>query len=169
MNAYEANRNWSDRFIPHIKQLVGPHLLDTAPILEDQQRNTDLIVLRMRDTRIACRVRKAGYASRYPCDITLRATTPSGGRTELRKVIEGWGDLMFYGFAADDYSDQIDRWILGDLNAFRGWVHFEVVRLGVMPGVLKDNGDGTTFRAFNYRDIPNFVLASSDVGVGTLF
>jgi hypothetical protein len=169
MSSYVDNRNWSDKFMPHIKQLIGPHLLDEAPIEEDRNHNTDLTVLRMQTTRIACRVRTSWYAKSYRFDITLRSRTATGDRSELHKVAQGWGDLMFYGFAADDSGNQIGCWVLGDLNALRGWMHQHTVRHGRLPGTTNTNYDGTMFQAFDYREIPDFVMAVGDTMAPSLF
>ena len=165
---YRDDRSWSDRYLPAIRQLVGPHLLIPAPIELDTQQATDLIVLRARDMMIACRVRRHGYVDIYPFDITLRSKRDSGSRTELEKIVEGWGDWMFYGHAAAT-GDGIERWYLLDLHQWRR----EFVREGLRSALKKDakyrgviqprsNGDGTHFVAFDVRRFPAaLVIASS--------
>ena len=59
---------------------------------EDAERNTDLIVLKLDAVRIACRVRNHEYITRYGDEFTIRAERPSGVKTELAKIIDGWGD-----------------------------------------------------------------------------
>lgn len=165
---YRDDRSWSDRYLPAIRQLVGPHLLIPAPIELDTQQATDLIVLRARDMMIACRVRRYGYVDRYPFDITLRSKRDTGSRTELEKIVEGWGDWMFYGHSAAT-GDAIERWYLLDLHQWRR----EFVREGLRSALKKDakyrgviqpqsNGDGTHFVAFDVRRFPSaLVIASS--------
>ena len=63
---YRQNREWSDRFLPEIKRLIGPHLLNTAPDQHDWHQATDLMMLDARDLRIGARVRRPGYADRHP-------------------------------------------------------------------------------------------------------
>jgi hypothetical protein len=160
---YEMQRSWSDKFLPHIKNIVGPKLLCEAPLIEDWRHNTDLCVLQMRDLRIACRVRKSSYRIKWPYDITLRMTVKSGQPTEFHKVMDGFGDQMFYGFAADDDGDQVGSWVLGDLDALRSWVTDQWVIYGRdhIPGQLFNNGDGTSGLGIDYRDIPDFVVDTS--------
>ena len=67
MNAYLTNRNWSDRFLPEIKRLVGKHLLEIAPDPFGHFQATDLMMLEARDMRIAARIRRPGY-----CNLCLR-------------------------------------------------------------------------------------------------
>lgn len=117
---------------------------------------------------IACRVRRPGYADRYPWEITIRSQRDSGMRTELVKLREGWGDWMFYGHASED-PGAVERWFLIDLHAWRG----EFIRDGFAAalgkplryrGALKpqSNGDGTHFVAFDVRRFPaSLVIASS--------
>lgn len=88
---YLDNRLWSDQFLPEIQAIVGQQLLQPSPELEDQTQATDLMMLDARDMRIAARVRRPGYAKRYPYQFTLRAKLPSGEPTELGKIVEGYG------------------------------------------------------------------------------
>ncbi len=73
MNHYATNRRWSDQFLPQIKRIVGCHLLETAPDPLDWHQITDLLMLDARDMRIAARVRRPGFANKYPCQFTIRS------------------------------------------------------------------------------------------------
>lgn len=109
MNAYSTNRNWSDRFLPEIKRLVGGHLLETAPDPFDHFQATDLMMLDARDMRVAARVRRPGYAQRYPHQFTIRSRVASGAQTELSKIVEDKGDWMFYGHSDARRELVVDR------------------------------------------------------------
>lgn len=163
MIGWEDDKRWSDRFLTEIKSILGIHLIGEPPIEEDQERNTDLIVLRMDAVRIGCRVRRNQYIQ-YADDFTIRAGRPSGAKTELTKIIEGWGDYFFYGFS-DGQQQSLAHWILGDLKAFRIWYSRELhARNGFPPGARRDNGDGSShFYAYPWREIPGFVIASSEM------
>jgi len=101
--AWEKDKKWSDRFLPEIKRILGECLIREAPIEEDMEHNTDLIVLKLDGLRVACRVRRFEYFNRYPDDITIRSDRASGNVTELAKIItESWGDYFFYGFSDKD-------------------------------------------------------------------
>jgi hypothetical protein len=50
-----------------------------------------------RDMRVAARVRRSGYAQRYPHQFTIRSRVASGAETELSRIVNGKGDWMFYG------------------------------------------------------------------------
>ena len=163
MNNWQQDKRWSDKFLPEIKSILGLHLIAEPPIEEDAERNTDLMVLRMEPVRIGCRVRKYSYLEKYGHQFTIRSGRPSGIKTELTKIIEGWGDFFFYGFC-NAGETKLEQWILGDLKAFRIWFNRELVNCnkGSTPGYSRNNFDGSSdFIAFDLSDIPNFVIANS--------
>lgn len=82
MNFYDANRAWSDRFLPHIKDAVGKHLLDTSPEPLDWHEATDLMMLDARDLRIAARVGTATQPS-SPMTSPYAPGCPQGPRQSL--------------------------------------------------------------------------------------
>jgi hypothetical protein len=155
------DREFSRRFLPHLKQIVGEHVIREAPMEEDLDRNTDLIVLELNGIRVACRVRRPVYEDLYPDEFTIRTARPSRARTELTKIVEGWGTHLLYGFG-DEAEPRLRRWVLGDLHDFRLWFGRYLARhAGQLPGWERPNADGTLFRAFRYRDLPpTFVRAS---------
>lgn len=146
---YSLDRKWSDRFIPEIKRIVGPHLLSETPLEIDAKEAADLMVFTGRDLRIAARVRREGYAERYPFEFTIRAHRDSGAKTELAKIIEGWGDWMLYGHEGEGSS--LSVWWLIDLHAFRA----SLIRCPKdLKFSKKANGDGTYFVAYDLRSFP---------------
>jgi len=162
MSGWEQDKRWSDKFLPEIKRILGEHLISEPPVEEDAERNTDLMVLRLEAVRIGCRVRTHKYLCGYGDEFTIRTARPSGAKTELAKIIEGWGHYFFYGFANADETC-LAQWILGDLNAFRLYFNAYIVNnKGELPGDERKNGDSSsTFRSFKYGKIPNFVVASA--------
>lgn len=164
MMGWQDAKTWSDQYLPHVKRILGEYLIGEAPIQDDAERNTDLIVLTLSAVRIGCRIRRRSYLERYGDEFTIRASLPSGNRTELSKIIEGWGDYFFYGIVADDddASSGFAAWLLGDLNAFRRWHAQQLfVNRGILPGALQKNGDGSSqFRAYKIDAMPNsFIVA----------
>lgn len=161
---YDDYRAWSDKFIPEIKQIVGPHLLDISSFEVDANEATDLIVFKSRDVRVAARVRSHGLKDEYLWQFTIRSKVRSGGKTELAKMIEGWGDLMLYAHAAKD-DTHLDRWFLIDLAAWRAQLIQDALRdeRKVVHGD-KDNYDGTAFKWFDLRSFdaePSILRAGS--------
>lgn len=150
-------RRFSDQFIPHMQRIIGPQLIEPASFKLDTEQATDLVIFRARDLRIAARVRTPNYRKRYPYEFTIRSES-HGNKTEMHKIKEGWGDLMFYGFASDDLSD-IPIWYLLDLDRFRADLLFcgDKLKTGHKP-----NGDGTEFDWFDVRTLsPDVIHASS--------
>lgn len=158
MTNFKDDKKWSDRFLPEIKQILGFYLIGEPPIGEDMKRNTDLTVLKMDAVRVACRVRKYTYLQRYGNEFTIRSGRPSGVKTELQKIIEGWGDYVFYGFS-DPTETYLASWALCDLNVFRGWYSSQLYA-GFRPGFEKMNYDGSSsFVSFNFAELPqSFII-----------
>jgi len=162
MSDWRTDKAAADRLVPNIKFILGHYLIDHAPVEEDQQRNTDLIVLTMQPLRVACRIRRFEYLSSYRDEFTIRSDRPSGAKTELAKIVEGWGDYLFYGFASPN-GDALAFWFLGDLVVFRRWFSEALAALpaGASPGTLHHNRDkSSSFLAFQLKDLPpEFVIA----------
>ena len=147
MGDYSDDRKWSDRFLPAIKQIIGPLLLIESPNEVDCKQAADLITIQDQNVMIACRVRRSTYAKQYGREFTIRSHRDSGQTTELSKIIDGFGDWMFYGYAVDDVTPRINPWVVLDLNVFRADLirHVWHVRNG-LPGIRVkslDNKDGT--------------------------
>lgn len=163
-NDWKADKRWSDKFLPEIKQILGLYLIGEPPIEEDSERNTDLMVLKMEAVRIGCRIRTHKYFlnDKYREQITIREGRPSGTKTELTKIIEGWGDYFFYGFSNESESS-LEYWKLCDLNQFRIYLmRYLGAYKGCMPGDFRDNNDNSSsFRAYNTDDIPGLIIARS--------
>lgn len=169
MTSWQLDKKWSDRFLPEIKSIVGKHLIGAAPDDEDAQHNTDLIVLRLEAIRIACRIRTPNYYPTFAGEFTIRSDRPSGVKTELCKIVEGWGDFLFYGFS-DATETQLQAWLLGDLKVFRRWHSSQLIQHeGRQPGQAQTNKDGSSsFRAFRLCDLPSsFVIARHPLTVPT--
>lgn len=162
MSEYQTDREWSDQFLPVIRQIVGPHLLVPSPFEVDAKEAADLIVLRARDMTVAARVRRPGYADRYPYEFTVRSRRDTGAKTEMAKLMEGWADWMLYAHAGQAHGE-LARWWLIDLHQWRE----RLLRQGWRDSwrtLAKEqhNGDGTHFLAFDLRAFkPSILIAGS--------
>lgn len=162
MNGFRKNFDWQLKFLPSIKNIVGPHLLMQSSFEIDANEATDMLVLTGRDMRLACRVRRAGYAEKYPWEFTVRSKLDSGAKTELAKIIEGWGDWMLYAHAEHDDLPMLARWFLIDLHAWRAQIIYTKNECGKPQ--KQSNKDGTHFVAFDvryFRPRPPILVASS--------
>jgi hypothetical protein len=122
-----------------------------ASLEQDRHEATDLVIFRARDVTIACRIRRPQYAC-YGSQFTLRLHRDNGVPTEFEKIIDGWGDWMFYGYATG-HGLGINPWWLLDLSAFRSHLmrdeSREVIQYDDIP-----NYDGTSFRAYHIMTFP---------------
>jgi hypothetical protein len=152
--SYRNDREWSDKYIPQIKQIIGPHLLGVSSFEVDAEQATDLIVLTGRNMMIACRLRRPGY-EKYIGQFTIRSRRDTGASTELKKVIDGWGDWMFYGHANE--AGVIHAWMIIDFKSFRAHLlrHFATPEnKRVISTGDQSNGDGTYFQWFEADTFP---------------
>lgn len=158
MTCFEVDMEWGRLFLAEMKRIIGEHLICEAPLEEDQKRNTDLVVLKMEAVRIACRVRRQKYYDPYGHQFTIRLSRPSSAKTELTKIVEGWGHYFLYGFGHDR---KLIAWTLADLSVFRVW-YSQQLYCGVRPGERRSNKDGSSeLIAFNWSDLPpEFIVAS---------
>jgi len=147
---YSTDRRWSDLLIPAIKQVVGPLLLETSSFEVDTKQATDLVVFRGRDQTIASRCRRYGYAEKYPYEFTIRSARDSGATTELEKIVNGFGDWMFYGHASAT-GVSFDRWMVINLHHFRAALISHSMQIVYQQ---KSNQDGTHFVSFDVRSFP---------------
>ena len=153
--AYSERKNWSDMFLNDIKMKLGLHLFQTAPYAEDRERNTDLMVLTGDVGRIACRVRRSKFYEHYGDEFTVR-NTAGIHQSEYQKILDGWGDIMFYGFC-DAFEGFVEHYVIIDLNVFRQ------AENGIVAD-KKDNGFGDSgFKAFKFHSFPpDLIIAKSN-------
>jgi hypothetical protein len=181
--SWQDAKRWSDTFTPHIavilRRVFGQTVFKVSRWDDDAFRNTDMVGLLAGEKRIACRMRHHfPYLQRYGDQITIRSSLASGNKTEMAKILEGWGDLFFYGFA-NRTEDDIQKWTLGSYEVFRTWYAAMTRRAqGLKPqGIKKSNhADGDSdFIAFKLPGSdgythevlpPDFVIASSDTWTG---
>ena len=164
MKGWESDKAWTDFFLPEIKQILSeylaPRLFCASPIEEDREHNSDLIVLRMEPVRIACRIRKNEFLAKFGGQFTIRSIRMSGQETELAKILKGWGDYLFYGFA-DIENCFLEAWHICDLRVFR--LEFHRLSLarpkGHWPPKEIPNTDGSSsFIPFSLADFPNELI-----------
>lgn len=167
MSSYsKARRTESDRFLPRIKQIVGPYLLEESSFEVDTRQATDLVVLRAQGLAIACRVRTPGYYEKYPYDFTVRSELHTGAQTELSKIYDGWADWMFYGHAMEEDDcgkPDFIAWMLLNLDSFRSQM---IKYHKSIQWKRHSNNDGTWFIAFDIRSFkphPPLLIASQGI------
>ena len=158
---WQEEKRWSDRFLPEIKRILGELFIGEPPQEEDAERNTDLIVLKLEPLRFGCRIRRNEYLARYGGEFTIRSGRPSGVKTELTKIIEGWGDYLFYGFS-DAEEKLLAKWTIIDLKAFRLWYMRKLAACEKAGSAQNNNDDSSGFIAFLLADMPD-AIANRDM------
>jgi len=155
MDTYEKRRSFGDQFLGTVRRIVGPYILESSPPEVDQNQATDLMLMQGRTKSVAVRVRQHKYLERYPHDFTLRSKVRAGP-SEVDKIMGGFGDLMFYGWA-NEQGEGLAAWMLLELNelrrAFMGCDWKSKYDTGTKP-----NGDGTGLRYFDVRSLPDDVV-----------
>ncbi len=148
---YGIDQEWETSWIPHVLPLISAkHLLEKAPIEKDQNEVTDIMPsMMLRNVRIGLRMRRPEYFDKYSGEITFRSNRETGAKTEFAKILEGWGDLMFYGFANPHWKSfrSVRQWTLISLRAVRRIVKSHNPRLTTI-----DNRDGTSFHPIKIKD-----------------
>jgi hypothetical protein len=149
-----VDKEKSDVYIPEVARLVSGMLglVRVSTEREDQEENTDLVIMRSGNLRIAVRIRNERYFLLYPEDLTMRSWRPSGILTELQKTKNGWGDYIAYGFGD---GKNVLALRLGDLDVFRE-------NLPYVRGRQHSNKDGSSlFMSYNWNQFPpEFVVGS---------
>ena len=120
----------------------------------------------------ACQIRRASNYEKYKNEFTIRSKRPSGNKTELRKIIEGWGDYFFYGFSNKDET-ALHSWFIGDLSVFRVWFVSELYKKGIdnnyaLPWIEKENHDkSSSFFIFNITAIGDDFIKAIKTPINT--
>ena len=169
---YSSDRAWTDKLLPEVIEKLQSDLsiegLGIASYEDDVKKATDLIVIGNSTLRIGVRLRTNFYWKQYKHDFTIRSGRPSGVATELDKILDGWGDYLFYGFANNTKTEVIDYHVI-DLNEFRKWAsdgqNHTVVETGTEPIVFMfpefgemENGDGTCFIPFSIDRVDSSII-----------
>lgn len=116
---YYTDRSFSDKYIAQafniLRSLPAGLFVDfeEASFESDVTEATDVIAVANGRYRIPMRFRRPYKAYR---DLTIRSSRPTGVKTELQKIKEGFGDYYFYGWTE---GDTIIEWILVDLDKLR--------------------------------------------------
>lgn len=158
---FTSNYMMSQQYMPEVRRIVGPFLLQTATWEQDVKEASDLVVMQSGAHRIAVRVRNAKFSDSYPHEFTIRSGTVSGNKTELQKIEDGMGDWLFYGYAHATRNEFV-RWMIINLDSFRA----HLIRRPYLGPLGKEvfNKDGSRFYAYDVRNFsmtPKILIASS--------
>lgn len=158
-NPFNTNYSYQLQYLRDIRRTCGEVFFTQANIADDQNRNTDIIIeLPKNGGRVACRVRRP-ECYRYKDEFTIRCRSRFGAKTEIDKILEGWGDYVFYAFGGR--NAKLRAWTIADLNVFRDWITSRIKARGGIQLPHIPNNDGTAFMAFKWEWFPpGFIVAS---------
>lgn len=158
MSRFRADYEYSLKHNRQIGMILGPVMIRNASMQADMKEATDL-VLETTARRIACRIRRRtpGSYDRFGDQYTIRSLNRSGAKAELEKILAGFGDLLFYGWA-DTETARIKEWHVIDLGVFRQChetlSYAEIVNRDQM----------SAFRAYFISELPPGGVIASGVG-----
>lgn len=144
---YYTDRSFSDRYISQafdiLRSLPAGLFVnfEEASFEADVKEATDVIAIANGKYRIPMRFRRPYKTYR---DLTMRSSRPTGIKTELQKIKEGFGDYYFYGWTK---GDTIIEWMLVDLDKLRASGLLEKPRREI------PNPDGTRFITIGHSEL----------------
>lgn len=151
-NIEQKIKDLNSKYLPQVRRiLINKAYIFTrfreATLKEDQEYGFDA-VLSFPDVKIPIRIRKNEYLKFM--DLTIRSKYGNGSKTEIHKIMEGFGDFYFYGWSDETnlkkQNNKIVTYMILDLNIFRNTI------LDRPTFKDKANGDGTYFNCYN-RDL----------------
>lgn len=162
---YNINRKWSDQFIPEIKRILGETFIIESSAFKDKNEATDLIVMELEKKCFACRVRRHWVyeVPRWKNQFTMRDKLPKYKKSEFEKILEGFGDVYFYGFSnrRDDGTGFV-KYIIFDLNIFRKYIKFLKNRKHECWGKELNKDNSPDFWWFNEDCFPDEMFIKKD-------
>lgn len=146
---WEVSKTRADIFLPEVRTALAKHLILIGSVNEDREQGTDLVVLRSERQSVGVRIRDvAKYFDQYRYEVTIRSKRPSGAKTELAKLEEGWIDMIFYGFG-DYAASRLMAYRILDCRALRA----QMIRGPALRFKDRENADGVGFRAYDARSL----------------
>ena len=103
--AYERDRSLEDKFARVIKCVLGLQFFGRTE-WADTREGTDFAIFSSTPVRVAVRLRRQKFYEKYPDDVTIRWSRPSGIDTEADKINKGMVGYLFYGFI-DEREEKI--------------------------------------------------------------
>lgn len=137
------------RFLPTIAKLLNRNAyrffsIREATKKEDMQEGFDFM-LTAEAAQIAVRIRRPNCRYR---DLTIRAETKYGGKTEIDKIREGKGDMYFYAWTENQLTgERLSSYMIVDLSLFRS------SGLAFTQKSKTSNGDGTGFFSYTKDEL----------------
>lgn len=155
--SYQRDREYADSLNPEINRVLKACAhkiiqIEVASDEADKERATDFEI-RVVGGTIAARVRRN-------CDfrdLTIRASRPTGVKTELEKIRKGYGDWYLYAW---ERHGQFEDWMLVCLKRVR--------QFGLLdePGRIYNPSDGTSFLRIDAKKLHKYrCIKAASLGI----
>lgn len=162
--SWTYDKSWGEEYNKEIKCILGMVLFQNASVLEDVTFATDI---KIGATSIAVRMRRSRWLGKSD-EFTIRWKRPSGAKTECQKIMEGYGDFLFYGFESE-CGRHVGLWKIIDLELLRKtrrsensaspeWSHDYLFK-------TETTRNGEIFFVFKEKLFPCCVVVASGVGL----
>jgi len=153
-STYKNDRSLEDKFSKTIKAILGNQFI-TKDIEMDLKRGTDFLIFNVNPFKIGVRLRRYQYYKnvKYRNQFTIRWSRPSGVKTEIHKIMDGYVDYILYGFI-NECEEKIIKYFIGDLEVFR---NTEAKPVSILPNHPHDS-DLAVFNVFQFP--VSFILKS---------
>ena len=159
MNDFDAQFEWQAKYANQVVRIIAPYLIKVADPEVDKKENGDFQISFPRNGTVGCRLRKPDMA-RYVGEVTFRSRARNGGKTEITKIIDGYGDYFFYGHVNN--ASVIWHWYLIDYTKLRALFIRRRELIDHAKANQVTNRDGTKFIVFNVEEqLPEAVIAQS--------
>lgn len=147
-NDFAQNFAYQERLLDQIKTILKSKAqlfvsFEIANAEQDMKQATDMVLTIQGGQLIAVRCRRPEH--RKWQDVTIRCRSRNGGKTELEKLKEGWGDWYVYAWEDDNHT--LSRWCIYDLHRVRQSGLLDKLR------EIRKNPDGTAFIAIPLREL----------------
>lgn len=146
---FDTNQAYEQLHVAGVSQILKGNAMYIANVElatkeADTRQATDM-VFKITGGDIAVRVRRYKSHRDKFRDLTIRAMTKGGGKTEIQKLLEGFGDWYLYAWA--NKQDELTEYMLLDIPAIRSSGLLEKKRKKI------PNGDGTGFIYITLREL----------------
>jgi hypothetical protein len=161
MGRFKEQLAWSDQFLLEVRRIVGAELVMIGSPRQDLKEATDLLAYKVAGSSLALRIRRNKFIKEHGTQITIRAHHDDGHEVELSKLLKGFGDMFFYGFAHATRPGKLARYFVLDLAVFR-WILFNRPDAITIDNISND--DGTHAAVFDLRDFiefPDLIITSN--------
>lgn len=128
--------------------------IELSTDVEDTKYSFDLRV--KTDVKVSVRLRTNKFIKKK--DITIRTNNCGHRKSEAEKLIEGEGNLYFYGFLNSGQTE-IVKWCLFDIDKVRPYIKntYNNIFVKGIKARFETNGDGSDFML-----IPNSILDKTE-------